>query len=153
VDDGIAVFFDLGETLADPRISGGHLTGLDVYPFALDVLARLRDRRPFGSPLGLGLMSNTGAETGVTLRRLVAECGLGALVDQSLCLFSSVEGLDKSRPEFFQRGHQRAALPPARCVFVGESAAERSVAASVGFRVSPHPLHALHFVETALTSV
>jgi hypothetical protein len=35
---------------------------------------------------------------------------------------------------------------------VGEDAAERRVAASVGFRVSPHPLHALHLVETAIST-
>ena len=39
-------------------------------------------------------------------------------------------------------------MPAARCLFVGENAQERAVAASAGFRVSPHPLHALHLVES-----
>jgi len=56
--------------------------------------------------------------------------------------------LDKSQPALFVRAKDRAAVPSARCVFVGEDAAERVVAASVGFRVSPHPLHALYLVET-----
>jgi hypothetical protein len=37
-------------------------------------------------------------------------------------------------------------------VFVGESAAERDVAATAGLRVSPHPLHALYLVESELLS-
>jgi hypothetical protein len=63
--------------------------------------------------------------------------GLSNLIDASLCLFSSIEGLDKSQPDIFLLARDRAALPATRCVFVGEDSAERTVAASVGFRVSP----------------
>jgi FMN phosphatase YigB (HAD superfamily) len=82
------------------------------------------------------------------LNDVLADAGLLAFVDASLCLFSSIEGLDKSQPAFFGLARDRAGLPASRCVFVGENAEERAVAASVGFRVSPHPLHALHLAET-----
>jgi FMN phosphatase YigB (HAD superfamily) len=146
--DGLAVFFDIGETLASPHITGGHLAGLDVYPFVPEILARMRAAGGNEFAVALGIVSNTGNETKASLNDLLDKSGLSALVDASLCLFSSVEGLDKSQPAFFVRAKDRAAVPSAQCVFVGEDAAERAVAASVGFRVSPHPLHALYLVET-----
>jgi FMN phosphatase YigB (HAD superfamily) len=146
--DGLAVFFDIGDTLASPHITGGHLAGLDVYPFVPEILARMRAAGGNEFAVALGVVSNTGNETKASLNDLLDKSGLSALVDASLCLFSSVEGLDKSQPAFFVRAKDRAAVPSAQCVFVGEDAAERAVAASVGFRVSPHPLHALYLVET-----
>ena len=100
------------------------------------------------SPIALGLISNTGNEIAATLDRVLVESGLSNLVDADLCLFSSIEGLDKSDPAFFRLARDRAALPAGHCMFVGEDAAERAVAKSVGFRVSPHPLQALHLIET-----
>jgi FMN phosphatase YigB (HAD superfamily) len=73
-------------------------------------------------------------------------------VNAGLCLFSSVEGLDKSQPAFFELARDRAGVPAARCLFVGENAAVRAVAASVGFRVSPHPLHCLYLVESEFSA-
>jgi FMN phosphatase YigB (HAD superfamily) len=146
--DGLAVFFDIGDTLASPHITGGHLAGLDVYPFVPEILARMRATGSDKFAVALGIISNTGNETKASLNDLLDKSGLSALVDASLCLFSSVEGLDKSQPAFFVRAKDRAGVPSAQCVFVGEDAAERAVAASVGFRVSPHPLHALYLVET-----
>jgi FMN phosphatase YigB (HAD superfamily) len=49
------------------------------------------------------------------------------------------QGIDKSQPAFFTRGRDRAGLPVARCLFVGEDERERRVAESAGFRTSPHP--------------
>jgi len=149
--EGLAVFFDIGETLASAVVSAGRLTGLDVYPFVPDVLARLRGAGEGQSPVSLGLLSNTGVETRATLAEIVGEAGLLDLVDERLCLFSSVEGLDKSQPAFFRLARDRAGLPADRCLFVGEDAGERAVAASAGLLVSPHPLHALHLVEALLT--
>ena len=146
--DGLAVFFDIGDTLASPHITGGHLAGLDVYPFVPEILARMRATGSDEFAVALGIISNTGNKTKASLNDLLDKSGLSALVDASLCLFSSVEGLDKSQPAFFVRAKDRAGVPSAQCVFVGEDAAERAVAASVGFRVSPHPLHALYLVET-----
>jgi FMN phosphatase YigB (HAD superfamily) len=102
--------------------------------------------------IALGLISNTGNETAATLDDVLAKSGLSNLIDASLCLFSSIEGLDKSQPAIFLLARDRAALPATRCVFVGEDSAERTVAASVGFRVPPHPLHALHLIETELSA-
>jgi FMN phosphatase YigB (HAD superfamily) len=136
-----AVFFDIGDTLATAVVEGGHLSGLEVYPFVPEVLARLRN-----DDAALGLISNTGNETAATLTKVLDDAGLSELVDAELCLFSSLEGMDKSQPAFFKLAAQRASLPTASCVYVGENAEERKTAASVGFRVSPHPLHALHLV-------
>jgi FMN phosphatase YigB (HAD superfamily) len=83
---------------------------------------------------------------------VLAKSGLSNLVDASLCLFSSIKGLDKSQPAFFLLALDRAGLPATQCVYVGEDSTERAVAASVGFRVSPHPLHALHLVESEVSS-
>ena len=146
--EGIAVFFDIGSTLAEPLVTDGHLSGLDLYPFIPEVLDRLRQAGDTSLPVAIGLMSNTGDETATALDRVLTNSGLAAAVDVTLCLFSSVEGIDKAQPAFFQRGVQRAGLPPAHCVFVGEDAAERAVAVSVGLRVSFHPLHAIHLVDT-----
>lgn len=46
---------------------------------------------------------------------------------------------------------QRAALPASRCLVVGEHEAERKVALAAGLRDSPHPLHALHLIESLVT--
>ena len=141
MSNGLTVFFDIGDTLASAVVEGSHLSRLDVYPFVPEVLARLR-----AGGAGVGLISNTGNETAATMNEVLGDAGLLALVDPGLCLFSSIEGMDKSQPAFFSLASERAALPAARCVFVGEDAKERRTAATVGFQVSPHPLHALHLV-------
>jgi FMN phosphatase YigB (HAD superfamily) len=146
----LVAFFDIGDTLASAVLDGGRVTRLEVYPFVPEVLVRLRAVGE-GASVSLGLISNTGDETAVRMSRLLADAGLSALVDAGLCLFSSVEGLDKSQPSFFTLARDRAGIPASRCLFVGESPGERGVAASVGFLVSPHPLHALHLVETAFS--
>jgi FMN phosphatase YigB (HAD superfamily) len=143
----LAAFFDIGDTLASAVLDGGRLSRLEVYPFVPEVLARLRAGGE-GLSVSIGLISNTGDETSATMSQILAEAGLSALIDGDLCLFSSVEGLDKSQPAFFALAQDRAGIPASRCLFVGESSEERKVAASVGFLVSPHPLHALHLVET-----
>jgi len=148
--EGLAVFFDIGDTLASPVIEQGRIARLEAYPFVTDVLARLRATGADHASVGVGLISNTGDATAATMHDLLAEAGLLPLVDAALCLFSSVEGLDKTQPAFFALARERADLPATRCVFVGEDAGERRVAASVGFRVSPHPLHALHLVENEI---
>lgn len=143
-----AVFFDIGDTLASPVFEAGLVARLAVYPFVPDVMARLRAAGGDDVEVAVGLISNTGDATAAMMNDLLSESGLQALVDTDLCLFSSVEGLDKSQPAFFELARDRADVSAASCVFVGEDAAERAVAASVGFRVSPHPLHVLHLVET-----
>jgi FMN phosphatase YigB (HAD superfamily) len=144
----VAVFFDIGDTLASPVIENGRLARLDVYPFVTQVLARLREFGDDRGSVALGLISNTGNATAEMMDDLLETCGLRSLFDPPLCLYSSVEGLDKSQPALFERARSRAGLRADSCVYVGEDAAERAVAASVGFRVSPQPLHALHLVES-----
>lgn len=149
MDQPVAIFFDIGDTLASPVIAGGRPVRLDVYPFVPEVLARLRAAPgDDGARLAIGLISNTGDETDASMRGLLADAGLLALVDDDLLLFSSVEGVDKSQPEMFARAADRAGVPAGRCVYVGESEAERAVAGAAGLAVSPHPLHALHLVAT-----
>lgn len=149
MNDAVAVFFDIGDTLASPVVRSGHLVGLELYPFVPDVLKRLRSAGG-EVPVALGLISNTGDESAERLNVVVADAGLSELVDADLCLFSSVEGMDKSQPAFFARAVTRAGVLAARCLFVGEDAGERAVAGSAGMRVSPHPLHAVHLVEREL---
>jgi FMN phosphatase YigB (HAD superfamily) len=144
----VAVFFDIGDTLASPVIENGQLAGLDVYPFVTHVLTLLREFGDDRGSVSLGLISNTGNATLGMMDDLLDACGLRSLVDPRLCLYSSVEGLDKSQPALFERARSRAGLPAASCVYVGEDTAERAVAASVGFRISPQPLHALHLIES-----
>jgi FMN phosphatase YigB (HAD superfamily) len=147
------VFFDIGETLASSVVSpNGRVEQLDVYPLipeALDCLRGACGRG--GTRVALGLMSNTGDETASSMRTLLEDAGLLALFEPDPFLFSSVEGLDKSPRTFLELVSERAEAAPGRCVFVGESEAERLLAASAGFQVSPHPLHALHLVQQQLS--
>jgi FMN phosphatase YigB (HAD superfamily) len=141
MSEPLTVFFDIGDTLASPVVTGGRLTGLRPYPFVPDVLQAME-----GVTDSLGLVSNTGTETAQSMRDLLEDADLLPFFQDDLLLFSSVEGLDKSDPAFFELARERAGVPAARCLFVGESEAERAVARSVGFLVSPHPLHALDLV-------
>jgi len=149
MSEPVAVFFDIGDTLASAVLKANRLARLDVYPFVPDVLHRLRAGAE-GVSVSLGLISNTGDESASRMNAILEEAGLSDLLDAELCLFSSVEGLDKSQRAFFALARDRAGLSASRCVYVGENADERAVAASAGFRVSPHPLHALHLVESEL---
>ncbi len=73
--DGLAVFFDIRETLASPHITRGHLAGLDVYPFVPEVLARMRAAGGDEIAVALGLLSNTGNETAASLNDLLDKSG------------------------------------------------------------------------------
>jgi leucyl aminopeptidase len=132
-----AVFFDLGDTLGTATIGGAppHLVGFDVFPFVPSLLARLQDRA-----LRLGVISNTGAEKGPAVDAVLAPTGLLARLEPTLLVYSGDEGVTKASPEIFHRAAARAGLPNHQCLFVGEDAAEREVAASAGWAVCPHPL-------------
>jgi phosphoglycolate phosphatase-like HAD superfamily hydrolase len=90
----------------------------------------------------LGIVSNTGRETGERMRALLDDAGLLGLFEPNLLLFSSVEGIDETDKEMVRRACTRPAMPAQRCIFVGESEAERKVAMSAQLRVSYHLLHA-----------
>lgn len=144
----LAVFFDIGDTLATTVVDAGGVTRLKAFPFVPEVLTRLAAVGDADSRVVRGLMSNTGDLTQAAMAALLAEAGLLPFFTADLCLFSSVEGIDKSQPAFFERGAVRAGLPASSCLFVGENERERRNAETAGFRTSPHPLHALHLVET-----
>ncbi|HKB05210.1 MAG TPA: M20/M25/M40 family metallo-hydrolase [Gemmataceae bacterium] len=132
-----AVFFDLGDTLGTATIGGQppRLTGFDVFPFVSGVLTDLESRG-----LKLGVISNTGSEKGPAVNAVLAPTGLLAQLDNALLVYSGDEGVTKASPEIFNRAAARAGVPAARCLFVGEDAAERMVAMSAGWTVCPHPL-------------
>jgi len=135
----VAVFFDIGDTLASPVLSADHTTllALNAYPFVPEILSALRQQG-----VRLGLLSNTGpSDTLLSLSAVLEGADLLSFFERGLLLFSSVEGLDKRNIEFFRRAAARATLPPPRCVFVGENARERQVATQASFNVSFHPLH------------
>jgi len=134
-----AVFFDIGNVLASPVLSSDHTTlvGLSVYPFVPEVLDAVRKQQA-----QLGIISNTApSDTTETMKAVLEKAGLLRFFDVKLLLFSSVEGIDKTRVELFQRAAARAELPPRNCVFVGEDEKERNVARRALFKVSFHPLH------------
>jgi FMN phosphatase YigB (HAD superfamily) len=134
-----AVFFDIGNVLASPVVSSNHtaLVGLSVYPFVPEVLDALGKQQA-----QLGIVSNTASsDTTETMKAVLEKAGLLRFFDAKLLLFSSVEGIDKTRVELFQRAAARAEVPPRSCVFVGEDEKERNVARRVLFTVSFHPLH------------
>lgn len=132
-----AVFFDLGDTLGTATVGGSppRLTGFDVFTFVPGILADLQARglRP-------GVISNTGSEKAAAMNAVLAPTGLLVRLDAALLLFSGEEGVTKASPEIFKRAASRAGVPPAECLFVGEDAAERAVAAAAGWQVCPHPL-------------
>lgn len=146
--DDIVLFFDIGDTLAAPRVtSAGKLEGLDVYPLVKDVLAKLHETDgPGGAAVRLGLLSNTGLAKKEEMKGLLETAGLLGFFEEALLVFSGEEGVDKSSREIFDRAREKAGVPAGRCVFVGESEPERKVARTAGFEVSFHPLHAFHVI-------
>jgi FMN phosphatase YigB (HAD superfamily) len=141
-----AVFFDIGDTLGVPAFnSAGTLTGIECFPFVKEILTRLRDASG-PTTNKLGIISNTPAGiTKVQMNGFLTTAGiLEFFPDPDMLLYSSVEGMDKTNPAFFTLATTRAGLAPNRCVFVGESDAERTLAKSKGLRVSFHPLHLFH---------
>ena len=132
-----AVFFDLGDTLGTATIGGAppRLVAFDVFPFVPSLLAGLEARE-----LRLGVISNTGAEKAPAVNAVLAPAGLLARLEPTLLVYSGDEGVTKASPEIFHRAAARAGLPDHQCLFVGEDAAEREVAASAGWAVCPHPL-------------
>jgi len=134
-----AIFFDIGNVLASPVISSDHTTlvGLSVYPFVPEVLDAVSKQQA-----QLGIISNTApSDTTETMKAVLEKAGLLRFFDAKLLLFSSVEGIDKTRVGLFQRAATRSGLPPQNCVFVGEDDKERNVARRALFKVSFHPLH------------
>jgi hypothetical protein len=132
-----AVFFDLGDTVGTATLIGSppQLNTFDVFPFVPGLLADLQAKR-----LRLGVISNTGSERAPAINAVLEPTGLLAQLDPALLVYSADEGVTKASPEIFERAAARVGQPGGGCLFVGESAAERAVAASAGWNVCPHPL-------------
>jgi FMN phosphatase YigB (HAD superfamily) len=116
---------------------------LKVLPFVPDVLDKLRGTEINNVKLRLGVISNTGEETLARMRSVMAEA---RFFDPALLLFSSVEGIDKRRKQFFERAVQRSGTRPEQCIYVGEDEVERRIAESAKLRTSYHPLHVFHVI-------
>jgi FMN phosphatase YigB (HAD superfamily) len=140
------VFFDLGDTLGTPELSPPpiHLVGFHVFPFVPDLLEQLRS-----GGLKLGIISNTGSDTGPKLDAILSIAGILASFNDTLRIYSADVGLTKADPAIFKLAAQRAGSPeePATCLFVGEDPQERATAASAGLRVCPHPLLAAEVID------
>jgi extracellular elastinolytic metalloproteinase len=133
------IFFDLGDTLGQAVLSPPpvHLVEFDVFPFVGDLLTRLRARG-----LRLGIISNTGNDSGAHVDSVLARVGILDHFDPALRIYSRDIGLKKDSPRIFLAAAARAGEEhdPASCLFVGEDVAERAHAAAAGLRVCPHPL-------------
>ena len=147
------VFFDLGDTLGEPMLSPPphHIAGFNVFPFVPDLLRQLRDEGH-----RLGIISNTGNDTGGQVDAVLAAVGILDLFEPRLRIYSKDVGLRKDSPDIFRLAAEHAdlAATPGKCLFVGEDVTERSFASAAGFLVCPHPLlvqevlagHALQYV-------
>ena len=139
------VFFDIGDTLAVVNPSSTQRLELVPLPGASDALRSLA-----GVGLRLGIISNTGNETVETMRRALDGAGLYEFFEPQLLIYSSVVNLKKDSPEIFRLACRQAGFgdAPQRCLFVGESSAERAFAVVAGLHVAESPAKAV----TALTS-
>ncbi len=142
------VFFDLGSTLGEPKLSpSGALTGFEVFPFVPEILTRMSAPQTAGFGAKLGVISDTPGLTLENMKAILTAAGILGFFDPGLLLFSSVEGMDKKKKAFFTLAVTRAGIPANRCIFAGESDAERSVARLAGMPVAFHPLHAFHVLK------
>jgi bacterial leucyl aminopeptidase len=136
------IFFDIGDTLATVNPNTLDLN-LIALPGAIDALRRLSE-----AGLRLGVISNTGSETAQTMRRALQGAGLYDFLEPGLLIYSSEVGLKKDSPEIFRRACARTEFQadPARCLFVGEDATERTFAVAAGLQVSASPAEAVQAV-------
>jgi leucyl aminopeptidase len=132
-----AVFFDLGDTLVTATVSGQppRLISFDVFPFIPGVLADLQAK-----DLRLGVILNTGDDKASVMNAILQPTELLTWLDPTLLVYSADEGVTKASPEIFNRAAARMGYLASQCLFVGEDATERAVAASTGWAVCPHPL-------------
>jgi len=138
------VFFDLGATLGTPVLSPPpvHLTGFDVFDFAVPVLDDLRDRG-----LRLGVISNTGDDDGTAVDAVLGRADIRDLFEPALRIYSRDVGLRKDSPQIFLLAAARAHVSPQECLFVGEDAAERAFARQADNHTAPHPLLVLDVLD------
>ena len=131
------IFFDLGDTLGEALVSPNpvRLKDFYVFPYVAPLLLSLTQKG-----LRLGIISNTGSETGQAINTVLARVGLLDFFDPVLLVYSADVGLTKADPRIFRLAAQRASAAPQDCVFVGKDSGERTQALAAGMRVAPHPL-------------
>jgi FMN phosphatase YigB (HAD superfamily) len=141
-----AAFFDLGDTLGRPVLSAPpvHLIGFEVFDVTVPVLGDLSIREG----LCLGVISHTGDDDGEAVDAVLAKAGIRDFFEPALRIYSRDVGLRKDSPEIFLLAADRAGARPRECLFVGESPAERGVAASAGFLVAADPIAARELIES-----
>lgn len=123
------IFFDLGDTLVaasfignPPRLRFEPLEG------AADLLEWLR-----AAGFRLGIISNTGDETGASVDGALVAAGLEAYFEGGLRLYSAdlPHLRPKPHPDLFEEARSRSG--GGRTIFVGENADERATASATGF--------------------
>lgn len=133
------VFFDLGDTLGTATLTPPplRLATFQVFPFVLPLLTDLS-----GSGLKLGIISNTGDDTGADVDRVLGPTGVLPFFVPRLRIYSRDVGMTKADPAIFALAADRAGEKGAldHCLFVGEDARERATAQRAGMAVCPHPL-------------
>jgi histidinol phosphatase-like enzyme len=132
------IFFDLGGTLGDPRVSptSDRLEGFDPYPFVRELLEQLRD-----TGHRLGLISDTGPERAEDMERVLTASNLFDVFDPTLLIYSAEVGMRKDSPAIFERAAREAGVEadPSQCLFVGENPREVCFALDAGFRITRDP--------------
>ena len=132
-----AVFFDIGDTLAEATVIGSGASAQIVLDVRLNVLSTLGELR--GEGLSLGIISNTPAfATRDIMSHALDAASLLPFFEPHLLIYSSVVGLDKSSVQIFCFAADLAGHPHDRdkCVFVGETEAERRLASEASFRIA-----------------
>lgn len=139
-----AIFFDLGGTLGTPVVSDtGDLDRIDLLDSTITVLEEVK-----GKKIPTGIISNTGTIRGPKMNALLQAAGILNYFDPTLLIYSADVGTDKSSTKIFALAAHRARQPEQNCLFVGEDAGERKVAASAGFAVVAEPSRVKDFFNT-----
>jgi FMN phosphatase YigB (HAD superfamily) len=125
------VFFDIGGTLGtvDAQLR------LHLFPDAKMLLTKLRKIE-----LRLGIISNVpGTVTGNDLIAMLTEAGIASFFEPVLVVASTDVGVEKPNPSIFTTAATFAGLPPAKCLFVGESLVELIGAQAAGMCAQLRP--------------
>ncbi|MFD8389351.1 HAD family hydrolase [Streptomyces sp. NPDC059680] len=125
------IFFDIGETLADPHVDPDGSLRLEPLPRVIAVLDALREVRK-------GIISDPGSGDGAAARAAaaLAEAFPGRFTDEALVHW----GAKDSRGIFDRAVASTGGATADDCVFVGENARERAFAREAGMRTAPHPV-------------
>ncbi|MFF4117828.1 HAD family hydrolase [Streptomyces sp. NPDC001714] len=132
------IFFDIGETLADPHVDPDGSLSLQPLPRVIAVLDALREVRK-------GIISNPGSGDGAVARAAgaLAEAFPGRFTDQALVHW----GAKDSREIFDRAVASTGGAAADECVFVGENAQERACAREAGMRTAAHPVFTVAAME------